>query len=163
MNPLLYAKVIVGLALGAALSFGGYHVADLKGKAALASLQHAWDQDKAAIQKVTDDAIAKATQERDTALQANEAISNDYQAKLSTANSDAAQFAQRLRNAENIIAANRGALPKANDNASPATTGAARGSDQLGQLVALVTGLRTECKANSDQLDALSAEMRPQL
>lgn len=37
----LYAKLAAALVLGAGLAYAGYHVADLKGKAALASLREA--------------------------------------------------------------------------------------------------------------------------
>jgi hypothetical protein len=159
MNPLVYAKLAAALALGAALAYGCYHVADLKGKAAVASLQHAWDVDKASIQKVTDDAIAKATQERDTALQANEVISNDYQSQLSSARALSLSLAQQLRSYASR-ATNSGAVPKAGGGQGTAPT-----SSQSGDVVltnALGAAL-AECSANAAQLDALIVELKPQL
>jgi hypothetical protein len=108
-------------------------------------------------------AIAAITKEKEDALTANEAIQLDYQNKLSTVAASATVFAQRLRNAEATIAANRSAVPKDNGGQGTPTTSAPSSADQLGQLVTLVTGLRTECAANSDQLDALIGEVSKQL
>jgi low affinity Fe/Cu permease len=161
------AKIIAGLVgiivfLGA-IFFGFRTVYDAGHTAGVLLVQNEWDADKAAIQKVTDAAIASATKQRDDALAANEAIESDYQNKLSTVAASATVFAARLRNAEATIAANRNSVPKTPNNSSSTPAGTASSADQLGQLVTLVTGLRTECAANSDQLDALIAQIKTQL
>lgn len=163
MNPLLYAKLAAVLALGAALAYGGYHVADLKGKAALASLQHAWDVDKAEIQKVTDKAIEKATKDKEDAIAANEVINDEYQKKLNGVTADSDRFASLLRNAAITIAAHRSAMQQASNIAGSAQTRTEAITVQLGQLVALTTDLRAECIKNDDELDALTSELNSQL
>lgn len=163
----LEIKIILGVVLILALLGGGYFgyrsAYDSGQTAGKAQIQTAWDNDKAAITATADAAIAAATKAKEDALANNEAISNDYQAQLSAANASASQFAQRLRNAEATIAANRSAMSKAGSGSSLKDPGAPTSSDQLGQLVALVTDLRTECAANADQLDALNKELAPQL
>jgi hypothetical protein len=160
---MIYAKLAFYAVLVTAIAYGGYHVADLKGKAALEKLQLAWDADKAAIQKAADAAIAQATKDRDAALEANGVIQSEYQTQLSSANASAAQFANRLRNAESRLTASSSSTGKANSGQTTTATGTPTSADQLGQLVSLVTDLRTECLQNADQLDSLTAEIRPQL
>ena len=156
--------ILVGIILFlGAVFFGLRAVYDAGHSAGVSETTAQWDADKIAIQKVTDAAIAQATAERDMALKSNEAIQNDYQSKLTAATANAADFALRLRNAETLIAANRSNNSKAGGGSESATASAASSTDQLGQLVALVTDFRTECKANSDQLDSLISEIKPQL
>jgi hypothetical protein len=132
-------------------------------KAGAARIQVAWDQDKAEIAKLTAEAIAKTTAERDTALQANEVIHGEYVQQLASVTADSAQFAHRLRDAAVSLAAHRSALQQASDLAGSAAASAAKVTDQLGQLVGLVTDLRAECIQNDDALDALVAEINRQL
>ena len=160
---MIYARLGALLALLAAFGWGAYADYAAGRKAGQDAIQTAWDKDKAAIQATADAAIAQATKERDAAVAANEGIENDYQAKLSAATANAATFASRLRNAESLIAANRGAVPQAGNNPGATAASTPSSADQLGQLVTLVTQLRTECKANADQLDGLIAEIKTQL
>lgn len=160
---LTYLKLGLGIALAAAIAWGAYADYAAGRKAGQDAVQTAWDKDKAQIQAVADAAIAAATKERDAALTANKGIQNDYQAKLSAANANAAGFAQRLRNAESLIAAGGSSVPKTGGGQPTAGPSSPSSADQLGSLVTLVTQLRTECSANSDQLDALIAEVKPWL
>jgi hypothetical protein len=152
-----YIKIGAAIALLAALGWLGRAIYS----AGEQHTQLAWDAARIIEKSTYDAAVAQATKERDAALATNEAISNDYQIKLDAANSNAADFAQRLRNATARIYSNQvskaGDRPAASDPSAPSSAG------QLGQLVTLVTDLRTECKANSDQLDALIAEVKPWL
>jgi hypothetical protein len=157
---MIYAKLAAAVVLIAAIFFGGYHVADLKGKAALAALQHAWDVDKAQIQGVTDAAIAQATKDKEAALEANGVIQSDYQTQLSAANARAAALASGLRNLENRIAANSGGMPKAGSGSEPADP---TGAPSLGRLNNALGAALNECATNRAQLNALIAEIRPQL
>lgn len=160
MNPLLYAKLAAALALGAALVYGGYHVADLKGKVALESLQHAWDVDKAAIQKVADDAIAQATKERDTALAANQGIQNDLQTQIDSIRGLNGSLADRLRNLAANSAADSSAMQKACGNTDAVTAAA---NARLGQASDAIAAALTECAVNTANYKALIAEIKPQL
>jgi DNA-directed RNA polymerase subunit F len=106
-------------------------------------------------------AIAAVNKERDDALTSNEAIALDYQNKLSTVAASATVFAQRLRNAEATIA--RNTVPKAGSGQPTTATISPSSADQLGKLAQLTADLHAECVANADQLDALIAELKPQL
>lgn len=123
-------------------------------------IQVAWDADKAKIQAVTDAAIAQATAQKDMALQANEVIANDYQTQLSAAVADADSLAERLRNAEARLAAHSDTAAKAGDQPGITETGPQASHGELTNAVARVFA---ECTENADQLDALIAEIRPQL
>lgn len=163
MTPYRLIAYGVGALLVLGLLFAGFRaIYDAGDNAGQEKVQLLWDQDKALIQKEADRAVAKATQERDTALQANEVISNDYQARIDAANSNAANFASRLRNAL-AATTNRGSTDKTADNPEVIAARTAAVAQQLGQVVGLTAGLYADCKANADQLDALISEIRPQL
>lgn len=141
--------------------FFGFRAVYTAGDNAGASrVQTQWDEDKSAIQKVTDAAIATATKQRDDALQANEVAQNGYQIQLSAANSSAADFAKRLRSAEARIAANSSAVSKAGSGQQPSSASSQAGD--VGLTNALGAAL-AECSSNSAQLDALIVELKPQL
>lgn len=143
-----------------AIFFGMRAVYDAGDKAGSTKIQLQWDADRAAIQKLSDAAIANATKERDAALHANEVAQNGYQAQLSAANASAADFARRLRDAEARIAAGGGGVSQGSDRReSPdpsATASDVRLTNALGNALA-------ECSANTAQLDALIVELKPQL
>jgi hypothetical protein len=158
----IYAKLIGAvLALGAVIWIG-IAVYDAGKKAGSDAVQRLWDQDKAQLQALTAAAVAKATQERDAALQTNAEVSNAYQQKLDVAAADSAQFSSRLRNAEARLLS-LSSMPTSGSGSQTTDPGSPSSAGQLGQLVTLITGLRTECKANSDQLTALIAEITPQV
>lgn len=154
---LIYAKIAAAIAILAAAAWLGRAIYS----AGEQHTQLAWDAARIVERSTYDAAVAQATKERDVALQNNEDISNAYQIKLDAANANAADFAMRLRNATARIYNNQ--VPKAGDRPTAADPGQASSAGQLGQLVTLITGLRTECKANSDQLEALIGEIKPWL
>src|SRR5271155_2199112 len=94
---MIYVRAAAVLALLAAFAWGAiadYHAGKKAGQDAI---QTAWDKDKAAIQVVTDAAIAKATQERDTALQNNAEIVNDTAQQIISARNLSSTLAAQLR------------------------------------------------------------------
>jgi hypothetical protein len=157
----LAAGAILLLILSGAIYFGlrsVYSAGVTDGKAVV---QTAWDADKASIQKVTDAAIAQATAQRDMALQANEVIANDYQTKLSAANANAAALLASVRAYEARAAANRGALPKAGGGQPTADPSQVPPSkDGLDQFLERYD---VACQSDAAQLNALIAELKPQL
>jgi preprotein translocase subunit SecF len=160
----LEVKIIAGLVgiivfLGA-LFFGFRAIYDAGDNAGASRVQLQWDDDKANIQKITDAAIASVTKERDTALQANEAIQNAYQTQLSAANANAADFAARLRSAESRLAASSRGMPQGGGG-SGITPASANAGDVV--LTNAIGSALAECQANSAQLNALIAEIKPQL
>lgn len=159
----IYLKVGALVIFMSAVGWAFYATYHAGKKAGSDAIQKLWDEDKAKIQATADAAIAQATKDKETAIAANEVIANDYQAQLLAANASAAQFAQRLRNAEAIIAAGGGSSAKAPDKPGSVNPGSPAVAELLGQLVTLVTDLRTDCKADADQLDALIAQLKPQL
>lgn len=124
------------------------------------AIQTRWDADKAAITATADAAIAQANKSRDEALEANEAIQNDYTQKLSATAAAGADLAQRLRNAEARLAANRSAPSQASGGQGAPDPGPTA-SDA--RLTSLLGNAFAECAANADQLDALIAEVQPQI
>jgi len=139
----------------------GYHAAYKAGAGAgAAHIQVLWDADKAQIQAVTDKALAEANAAHDQAVTNNEAITDAYEAQLTSADALSDDLAHRLRDAEARAAANRGAVSKA--GSGPGVVGPAPPSGP-GQLERSLAAALTECRANSDQLAALIAELRPQL
>lgn len=125
-----------------------------------ASVQVQWDADKEAIQKTADEAVVKATKDRDDALQANEVLHNDYQVQLSSARALNGQLAQRLRDAQNRVPTGSGSVPKAGSGQGSTATG---GASTVGSLDDAIAATLTECANNRAQLDTLIAELRFQL
>ena len=94
----VYAKLAAALALLAAIGWGV--VADYQAgkKAGSDAIHAAWDKYKASIQAVADAAIATSNKgSGDVALEANEAVSNDYQTQLSAARALSGSLAAKLR------------------------------------------------------------------
>ena len=153
--------IAAGVIVLIAAAFWGYQTIYSEGKkAGAATVQSAWDTDKAAIAAQTAQAIAQATKQRDDALEANEAIHNDYQAQLSAATASAQSLAQRLRDTQARLAASSSTMPKAGGGQS--TAGAGPASSDAG-LTGAVAAVFQECTDNAAQLDALIAEISPQL
>ena len=157
---MIYAKLAALLALLAAFAWGAYADYSAGRKAGSDAIQAAWDKDKAAIQATADAAIATATRERDTALQANEAISNDYQIQLSASRANSVELAKRLLKYASAAAARGGGVPEAGDRQGTAATGTPAGD---GGLTNALGAALAECSANTAQLDALIVELKPQL
>jgi hypothetical protein len=157
---MIYAKILAAVALLAALYWGlaaDYSAGKKSGEAAI---QTQWDADKAKIQATADAAIAQATKERDTALEANEVAQNAYQTQLSLANASAATFAQRLRSAETSLAASRSSMSKGSGGSGSTATSQTSGDVNLTSAFGAALA---ECAANTAQLDALITELKPQL
>src|SRR5277367_1670570 len=155
--------ILILVACIALVAFGFYEYRTVynSGKqAGMEQVQTAWDQDKEAIQKVTDAAIAKATKDRDDALEANEGIKNDYEAQLLTARANATAISNQLRNYQARHTSSFDQLPETSSGlGAPAAStgqGLAKLDDALGAAL-------TECKDNAAQLNALIAEIKPQL
>ena len=129
-------------------------------KAGSAEIQTQWDQDKAAIQKTADAAIAAATKERDDALAANEGISSDLQTQLSSARALNGQLANSLRQYQARAAASSGAVPKAGSGQGATTTPS---TPSLGQLDAATGAALTECYSDRLEYEALIKEIIAQL
>src|SRR5208282_2576891 len=129
-------------------------------KAGSAAIQVQWDQDKAAIQKTADAAIATATKERDDALAANEGISSDLQTQLSSARALNGQLANSLRQYQARAAASSGAVPKAGSGQGATTTPS---TPSLGQLDAATGAALTECYSDRLEYEALIKEIIAQL
>jgi hypothetical protein len=108
---------------------------------------------------LSDAALATVTKERDTALAANEAIQSDYQAKLSATIASTADLAQRLRNAESRLAASSRPVPQAGSGQQSSSPSQNASVDSLNEAIAAVIA---ESKANSAQLNALVAQVKPQ-
>jgi hypothetical protein len=155
---ILFVVAIVALLAG---GFSMYRSAFDNGRTAgRAEIQGDWDANKAQIQATTDAAIAQARKERDQALQTNGAIRSDYQIQLDASRSLNTDLSRRLRDYQARAAAGSSGVPKAGSRPSTLSTGS---TPSLGQLNDALGGALNECAANRAQLDALIAEIRPQL
>jgi hypothetical protein len=157
-------KLLFVLAFIAALLIGGwwldehaYHSGLTAGKA---EVQTAWDQDKAAIEKLDEAAIAKANKDRDDALATNEGIQNDLQTQLATARALNTDLAQRLRAYEISSTARGNSVSEA--RGGPDTPTAAVNAS-LGRLDDATAAALSECAANRTNQIALIGEIVPQL
>jgi hypothetical protein len=150
--------LIVGLALGGYLLYrSAYNSGQTAGKAEVQTL---WDADRSKIQAVTDAAIAKATQEKEAAIAANEGIQNDLQAQLDSMHGLNASLAERLRRANANPTAHSSPLPQAAGNQKPV---AAPVDDSVGRLNQLLADALTECRTNWVNYSALIKEVSPQV
>lgn len=152
----LIAGGILALILGCAAYFGLHQVY----AAGEAHTQLAWDKDRIAIQAAADKQIAQLAAERDMAVRANEGITNDLQAQIIAARASADAYATSLRDTRTRLAALSSQMPKAANNASPAT-GAAPPS--VGQLDAATGAALAECAEVRADYKGLIAELRVQL
>lgn len=128
--------------------------------AGAAAVQVKWDVDKAAIMAAAAAAILKAQQDRDEALQANQVIHDTYEAELLAAHTSANSLAQRLREYAANATANSGRVPQADRGPGSPAAGTPSGDDRLTELLGAAFA---ECTQNADQLDALIAQLKPQL
>lgn len=147
------------LGIGAVLGYGHYRY-EAGDKVGSDRVQVTLDAFKADVQATADKAIAQATKDRDTALEANSVIKDQYETQVFSANAAAQQLANRLRNAEARLATSGSTPAKAGSGQSAAPAGPPPSNDRLTDLLG-----RTfeQCSQNADQLDALIAEIKPQL
>lgn len=163
MSETRLVAILVGVLLtcggGWYLHHSGYNQGDTAGSS---RVQLEWDQNKADIQRIADEALVTATKQRDDAIQANQVLHDQFLKDQAAAAADTAQFAARLRNAESIIAASGRSVPAGGAGQSDVPSGGTSSAQQLGSLVTLVAELRRECKANDDALDAIYASVDKQ-
>jgi hypothetical protein len=149
--------LVIVLALGGFLLYrSAYDSGQTAGKAEVQTL---WDTDKAKIQAVTDAAIAQVTKDKEAAIAANEAITNDLQKQLGSMRDLNTGLAQRLRLATSA-SANSGTVPKASDNPKSPTAPIDNGVGRLNDAFAATL---TECRTNWANYSALIKELKPQL
>jgi hypothetical protein len=148
-----YIKLGAGLALLAAFVWLGAAIYS----AGEQHIQLKWDADKAEIQAKADAAIAKATQDKETALANNEGIRSDLQTQLDSVRNLNTSLSERLRI---YSAAGGGSVPKAGDKPgvtpAPDTSRVGRLNDALGAAL-------NECYGNRLKHEALIRELKPQL
>ncbi len=131
---------------------------DRRAKSAREAVQALWDADTLARQAATDKAIADAKAKEDAARAANEVIEDEYQAKLVAAAGERDGYYRMLQQARNQVRAVTSR--EATSAVIAATAGEASIADRIDRAVA---GVIVEHRANSDQLDALIAVVKPQM
>jgi hypothetical protein len=151
----LYAA-IAALVLAVCTGLYGAHVGH---KAGAAEVQVLWDADKASIAKTAADALAAEQAKTIAALNANQGIINDYDAKLSAAGASNSDLALRLRHALGAPAS-CSSVPEAPGVPGTAPAGSPSGAGSVADAVAAAI---TESELNAAQLDALIAQIKPQL
>jgi len=157
-------KLIAGavlLVVLCALGLWGHHTIYDQGRnAEHVRMQALWDADKQRIQALADAALAQALQDRAQAIITNQVIHDQYENALSTVAVAAGSLAERLHDAEAHLATNRSAVPATPDRSGPSSAGPPSGDAALTNAVAATFA---ECNANADQLDALEAQLNPQV
>lgn len=149
--------LIALLVLGWWIHHAIYAAGDTAGSARIQAL---WDADKKAISDLATQAQAKADAAEKAASAANQEIIDGLQSKLASSESDGLQLARSLRNAQARLATGGSNLPQ-----SPGGPGIApaRGASSDDAITAALGATLAECTRNADRLDALNAELGPQL
>lgn len=165
MNPLALAKLAWKFRKWAAYAIGGAVVAWalLAYRHSLIELGEArtqarWDADEAAEKAVADAAIQDNAKKEAAAAARNQEIEREYQNKLAAATADIERTYGLLRQAR--AAANRRAGEAATGATIAIAASEASVADRIDRAVA---GVVAEHRANSDQLDALIAVVKPQM
>ena len=133
----------------------GYH----EHKAGAAEVQVLWDADKASVAKTAAAALAAEQAKTIAALNANQGIIHDYDAKLSAATASNSDLALRLRHALGATAS-CSSVPE-----TPGVPGTAPASTPsgAGSVADALAAAITESELNAAQLDALIDQIKPQL
>lgn len=125
------------------------------------SWQARWDaRDKAEWQ-----AAYQVEQAHQQALEAAQKRNADIEAKLNDTAKERDSVARDRDTARRLLsaaiaAADSGAVPQGPDQPGPAAPGGTGGNAEIGGLLAAAF---TECRRNADRLDAIVAELTPQL
>ena len=155
-------RIAAALALVALIGWG-YHAIYQRGyRASEATWQARWTARDLAETKAKDAALAAQKASQDATDAHNQEIMNainDAQRERDAARGDA-DLARRLLAAASRPPATSGAVPPAADQPGTAPAGGTGEGESLGSLVADAIG---ECRRNADRLDALIAEVLPQL
>ena len=159
-----WAALVVLLAIGAAVVNYGHH-RYLAGKAVVQAEFDAFLQKTRAAA----DEIAQQNQKAEAAAAArNEVLAHDYDAKVAAATADRDRLAGLLKRAR--LGASAGGTAQSPDIA-PAPDASTAGSaeaprpvaDRGAELDAAIAAVIVEASTNAAQLDALIAEIKPQL
>jgi len=160
--PWTLLKPLLPYLIGLALLAGAYVYGDVHGhKASEASWQARWTARDLAETRAKDAALAAQKAAADAADARNNAIMEALSnvAKERDAALLDARFAQRLLHAATSAPAG-GAVSGTPDQPGTAGAGGTGEGESLGGLVADAIG---ECRRNADRLDALIAEIKPQM
>lgn len=169
----LYAYIIVSigaLAMGVA---AGWHFGSLHWRGEYQDLKAADWEAKAQGEKTARDELQRRLNSYESTLIHNAEVMNELNSKRVTAESQR-DHARRLLSAAKATSASCGArLPQTNSGSRTAPARPAEGdrspgnlpeSTRLGELLErAVTASGVECRNNADQLDALAAQIKPQL
>ena len=125
-----------------------------------------WEARDLAEIRATDAALIRQRAETDAIAKHNQEISDALAAKTADADAarrDAALARRLLAAAAGHPAPGGGALPETAGQPGTAPASGAQGDGSAGPLPGLVAAAFTECRANADRLDALNAQLTPQL
>lgn len=155
---------IAAYAIASALLFGaGFKVATWRGDARYSALQTA----EATARAQGEETVRQALQKQLDTVKATSANNAQVIGRLQDENTQIAAdrdstrlLVQRLLNRQASPAATSTAVPKASGG-QPAA--AASGAGGNGTAADLLVGAAEECERNADRLDALIAQIRPQL
>jgi len=149
------------IVIGAGGYFALRSVYEAGDSAGAAEVQARWDANSKAIAALADTARVEAIAAEAAALARNQGVIHDLQTKLDASSAAGLAMAERLRNALTAgAAAGRRAVPQAPGGPVVAPAGGTLVDDPL--TVAAGDAF-AECARNADRLDALIAEVGPQL
>lgn len=156
-----YIAILVG---GSILGAYAMHKAD---SVPLSALQAKYSQyvaqvatENAAAQKAAADVIAAQLKQHQTIEANNDAIITKLQADKASAESDRNIALRLLHSAATANSPGSGGVPEAADQSTALGASPADGGTTLTSDLAAAIG---ECRSNADQLDALIAELKPQI
>jgi len=156
--PYLLAGAL-GAAIGGYTTHGFDTIALNRQKAAMASYQARVADQAAAAEKAAREALQAQIDSAHSTDIRNQGIIDDLKKRADSSESDLA-FARRLLNAARPIAAAGHSVPKApNQPGASGASGAASGPSLETEVAAAIG----ECERNSDRLDALIAQVKPQV
>lgn len=122
-----------------------------------------WQAETAAINRATEAANAKARKKEGEALARNEVIEREYSKKIAAAESARDRTLRLLQSARACDPVRTSEAESLSDSFGASEAGRDQAFRRLAELNSAIADLRKEAEQNADQLDALLAEVKPQL
>ncbi len=155
---LKFWKPLAGAALVLAVWWALDSWGDSREQEGRTAVQAKWDEETRVRAEIASQAKAQAAATEEAARARNEEIIRDYEARIAAGAADTARLGRLLSDARKAARAGGGAEAAGQPGAPPACPPGEDGSIDAAIAAALI-----EARANADQLDALLAQIKPQL
>ena len=150
----------LGAAIGGYTTHGFDTIALNRQKAAMAGFQQKVADQAAAAEKVAREALQRQIDESHQTDQRNEAIINELHSRADSAESDLALARSLLNSSLGPVTPSSHRLSEAsNQSGAPGASGAGSGPSLETEVAAAIG----ECERNANRLDALIAQVKPQV